>query len=226
MPANAQNVDGLPNRPGYLSVSKFGTSDKEIFSNLSPTGEVADENQLTDFDVAPPPITNNTIAASQTICSGTAPAALTGSAPGGGNGTYNYQWQISTTSAVAGFSDIVGATGQGYAPGALGVTTWYHRVITSGAFTDISAAVQITVNATPVVTIAYSGSPYCATGTAPVTVTGPAVSGFFSSTAGLSLDVFTGAINLAASTAGTYTVTYTYTNGTCSNTATTSVTIN
>ena len=67
--------------------------------------------------------------------------------------------------------------------------------------------------------------PYCATGTATVTLTGQA-GGTYTAPAGVSINAATGDINLATSTPGTYTVTYTFTNGTCSNTTTTSVTIN
>jgi len=42
----------------------------------------------------------------------------------------------------------------------------------------------------------------------------------------LVINAATGAIDLVASTAGTYTVTYSFGNGTCNNTTTTSVTIN
>src|ERR1051326_5183717 len=42
----------------------------------------------------------------------------------------------------------------------------------------------------------------------------------------LSIDAATGTINLGTSTPGTYTVTYAFSSGGCSNTATTSVTIN
>ena len=51
-----------------------------------------------------PVIANNTVAAVQTICNGQTPAALTGTLPTGGNGTYTYLWERSTTSAVAGFA--------------------------------------------------------------------------------------------------------------------------
>ncbi|MBS1782390.1 MAG: hypothetical protein JSS78_04940, partial [Bacteroidetes bacterium] len=55
-------------------------------------------------------IANDSVSASQTICSGSAPTALTGSTPTGGNGSFNYQWQSSTTSATSGFSNIGGAS--------------------------------------------------------------------------------------------------------------------
>ena len=84
---------------------------------------------------------------------------------------------------------------------------------------------SITINALPVATISYAGSPYCATGTATVTQTGIA-GGTYTAPAGVVINAATGDINLAISTPGTYTVTYSFTNGTCSNTAITSVTIN
>ena len=86
-------------------------------------------------------------------------------------------------------------------------------------------SMTVTVNALPTAAIEYTGTPYCATGTATVTQTGQA-GGTYSSTAGLTIDASTGEIDLVASTAGTYTVTYSFTDGTCSNTTTTSVTIN
>lgn len=94
-----------------------------------------------------PPIAGNTISASQTICSGTAPAPLTGSTPTGGSGTYTYQWQSSTSGATGGFSDIGGANAAGYTAGTLSATTWFRRVVTGGACAgDTSVAVQISVN--------------------------------------------------------------------------------
>ncbi|MFN5428772.1 MAG: PKD-like domain-containing protein, partial [Bacteroidota bacterium] len=89
-----------------------------------------DETQL----IVQPPLGNNVIASPQTICSGSSPAVLTGTLPTGGNGsTYSYQWQRSTTSAGAGFSNIAGANGIDYSPGVLTTTTWYKRTVTSGA---------------------------------------------------------------------------------------------
>ena len=82
----------------------------------------------------------------------------------------------------------------------------------------------ITINALPTATITYAGSPYCATGTATVTQTGTA-GGTYTAPAGC-FNAATGDINLATSTPGTYTVTYSFNNGTCSNTTTTSITIN
>ena len=83
----------------------------------------------------------------------------------------------------------------------------------------------ITINALPTATIAYAGSPYCATGTATVTQTGQA-GGTYSSPAGVVINAATGDIDLVTSTAGTYTLHIHSPVGTCSNTTTTSITIN
>ena len=70
-----------------------------------------------------------------------------------------------------------------------------------------TATTSITITAFPTATIAYSGSPYCATGTATVTQTGTA-GGTYTAPAGVVINAATGAINLATSTPGTYTITY------------------
>ncbi|MBS4042710.1 MAG: PKD domain-containing protein [Chitinophagaceae bacterium] len=83
----------------------------------------------------------------------------------------------------------------------------------------------ITLNRTPEASISYS-TPFCKDVTsATVTQTGQG-GGTYSSTTGLSINSTSGEINPSTSTVGTYTVTYSFTNGTCSNTATTSVTVN
>jgi hypothetical protein len=88
-----------------------------------------------------------------------------------------------------------------------------------------SATTTIVVNPLPTATIAYA-SPFCAIGTGAVTITGQ-TGGTFSSTAGLVINATTGEIDLAASIPGTYTVTYSFSDGNgCSNITTTSVTIN
>ena len=128
--------------PGVLAVTTWyrRTVTSSACSDISPAIQIT----------VLPAIANNTVAAVQTICNGQTPAGLTGTLPTGGNGTYTYLWQSSTTSAVAGFAAAGGTNNtQNYTPGALGVTTWYRRTVTSGQCTgaqaNISAAIQITV---------------------------------------------------------------------------------
>ncbi len=87
-----------------------------------------------------------------------------------------------------------------------------------------SATASVTINALDDASFSYSASAYCADASDPSpTITG-LTGGSFSSTTGLSI-ASNGAIDVSASTPGTYTVTYT-TAGTCPNSAIVSVTIN
>ena len=181
------------------------------------------------YDIKPvvvtinPSITNNTVSAAQSICTGSAPAGLTGGVPGGGNGVFSYQWQQSTDNIS--YADIVGAVNPNYSPGALAVTSWFRRVVNSGVCSNTSPPVKITIVAYPIASISYAGTPYCATGTAAVTQTGQAGGTYTAVPAGLSINAATGTIDLVASAANSYTVTYSFSNGTCSSTTTAPVTI-
>lgn len=105
------------------------------------------------------PISNNSISASQTICSGTAPDALMGSTPTGGSGSYTYQWQWKTTGS---FANISGANGKDYAPGTLTQTTQYRRTASGGVCgSTTSDPVTITISPESVV-YALIASDYCA----------------------------------------------------------------
>ncbi|MBV9987310.1 MAG: gliding motility-associated C-terminal domain-containing protein [Chitinophagaceae bacterium] len=120
-------------------------------------------------------ISNNAISASQSICSGSAPATLTGTLPTGGNGNYSYQWQSSTDNNS--FNTIAGAVSADYSPGPLSQTTWFRRTVLSGSCgTQSSASVKITVsNAISNNTITQNQS--ICTGTAPAVLNGSAPAG-------------------------------------------------
>jgi hypothetical protein len=105
------------------------------------------------------PIGNNTIAASQVICSGHSPAGLTGSTPTGGDGTYTYQWQVKTT---GGFSNIPGATLIDYVPGNISQNTQFKRIVTAGSACSNSASNIITISISPESQVyAITGSNFC-----------------------------------------------------------------
>lgn len=91
----------------------------------------------------------------------------------------------------------------------------------------VNAAIMVV--GPPSASITYTSSPYCPIGTATVTLTGTGsyTGGTYSSKAGLALTSTTGAINLATSTSGTYSVTYTTPTNSCgfSSKATTSIVI-
>ncbi|MBD0831712.1 T9SS type A sorting domain-containing protein, partial [Aestuariibaculum sediminum] len=84
---------------------------------------------------------------------------------------------------------------------------------------------SVTINALDDASFSYSAAAYGVNDSDPTpTITGLS-GGSFSSTTGLSINASTGVIDVSASTAGTYTVTYT-TSGTCPNSGTQSVTMN
>jgi gliding motility-associated-like protein len=91
-----------------------------------------------------PVLANNIIASSQTIYAGNTPTLLTGSQPAGGNGQYQYEWEISTISNNSGFTTL-SASGTTYQPGAITQTSWFRRIVRSGDCDLVSNAVEITV---------------------------------------------------------------------------------
>lgn len=73
-----------------------------------------------------------TLSSNQTICEGGNPAAFSVLTAASGPGSITYQWQVSTTSASAGFYDISGATNPIYdVPAGLTSTSFYKRIVTS-----------------------------------------------------------------------------------------------
>ena len=103
-------------------------------------------------------------------------------------------------------------------------TTTYTVTGTDANGCSSSDAVMVTVLPLPTATISYPGNPFCKTGSVSVNRSGIA-GGVYSASSGLVLNSITGAIDLARSNVGTYSVTYTYSNGSCSNQFTTLVTI-
>jgi uncharacterized spore protein YtfJ len=173
----------------------------------------------TTITVTPLPTAPTVTAAgegNQTTCSdGTASQTLTAtaSAPSGASVVW-YTSSIGTTTTTT-------PTQAG-----VGTTTYYaaSKTTTGSCESASRTAVTLTINALPSAAFSYSGSPYCKSATNPTpTITG-ATGGTFSSTSGLSLNSSTGTIDLSASTAGTYSVTYTV-SGTCGSSSSASITI-
>jgi autotransporter-associated beta strand protein len=137
-----------------------------------------------------------------------------------------------TFSSTAGLVFVSTSTGQvNLAASTPGTYTVTNTINASGGCLGTSATGSITITALPTATISYAGTPFCKSLAADQLVTlsgtGAYTGGAYSSGAGLSLNSGTGAINPGASTAGTYTVTYTIAaaDGCGVVTATTSVTI-
>ncbi|GGK86855.1 gliding motility-associated C-terminal domain-containing protein [Rufibacter glacialis] len=94
-------------------------------------------------------VTRNTISTDQTVCIGSAPARLTGTEPAGGNGTYSYVWESSTSGPTTGYGTAFGSSTEAtYAPGALQRTTWFRRKVVSGSCAEsVSNVILVTVTA-------------------------------------------------------------------------------
>jgi hypothetical protein len=161
----------------------------------------------------PPVITSAT--SNSPICAGQTlnlNATATGTAP------LNFTWTGAGTISNGGTANAT----------VTGAATGNYNIAVSNACGSVNQNVAVTVNPAPSATISYAGSPYCTGGgTANVTFSG-STGGTYSSSAGLSINPSNGAVNLGASTPGTYTVTYTVAAaGGCSQFQTTaSITIN
>ncbi|MDP1623410.1 MAG: hypothetical protein Q8M08_13845, partial [Bacteroidales bacterium] len=120
------------------------------------------------------PLAVGSISASQSICSGTAPAQLMGIAPTGGDGIYTYQWQESADNVT--FNNIAGATDLNYQPGILMATTYYHQ-IQSGTCGGPFTTNAVTITVTPALMVgSISADQTICSGTVPALLLGVAPS--------------------------------------------------
>ena len=104
-------------------------------------------------------------------------------------------------------------------------TTYYAEAVSGAGCTSARTAVVATVNTLPAASFSYAG-PYCKSeGTATVVSFTGTTGGTYSSNAGLSINSTTGAIILTTASAGSYTITYSFSSNGCSNTATASISI-
>ncbi|MEO8770604.1 MAG: fibronectin type III domain-containing protein [Ferruginibacter sp.] len=133
-----------------------------------------------------------------TYCAGAGTANVTLSGNAGGLFTSTVGLSID---AATGAVDLAAST-----PGSYIVN---YKIDSTGGCSTFYTDASIVVSALPAATIAYNGSPYCInSGSAFVSFSGT-TGGVYTSTTGLSVNAITGEIDIAASSVGTYTVTYT-----------------
>jgi len=151
-------------------------------------------------------------------CSGTTSANVTLTGASGGT--------FSTTTGLI-INPTTGAVDLSSPAGSYTVT---YTIAATGGCAAVVVTTPITINLSlvPVTGFSYT-TPVCKNGTNPVviSVTGFTAGGSYTSTAGLSINSSTGVIDLALSTPGSYTVTYTVPATTCGplGTSTTSIVI-
>lgn len=175
------------------------------------------------------------IGTDQTICSGTAPVALTNvSSPSGCSSSATYQWQSSTVTATSGFTDIAGATSATYSPGTLTTTTYYMRIATCPADGVPSNSNVVTVNVLNAGTISPStGFTWNASTTSPTfTSNGNSGGTWTSSNPNIAIGSTSGVLSVltppASGTSTTTTITYRVSGGgvTCTTTRLVTITNN
>ena len=190
----------LPGNAGTLALSTDvleSTTSFYVVAQRYATGCSVQLTPTITVTVATTPVlVTNNIA----LCVGTAnltAAAVTAGSTGGG--TLSYWTNAAATTAVANAAAVTAGT--------------YYIKAVVGSCEDIEP-VNVIISGTPVSTFNYTGSPFCSNGTNPVpTYSGGGSAGTYTATpAGLAfVSASTGVIDLAASAAGTYTVTNTIT---------------
>ncbi|UKJ09079.1 gliding motility-associated C-terminal domain-containing protein [Solitalea lacus] len=119
---------------------------KVSFRRIAIAGTTRDTSNVVVFLVTPVALDNNTILSQpQVIPSGGIPAAIAGSLPTGGDGTYNYLWEKSE----GGQNNWVVASGinnqLNYQPPAQSAPVYYRRTVTSGACSSTSEKYLIAI---------------------------------------------------------------------------------
>jgi len=138
--ANISGATAFSYAPGSLTTTTCYR--RQITSGVCP---VAFSNTVTITVYAD--LTPGSVAANQSICYNTSPAAFTQTAAAtGGPGSYAYQWQ-QQIGCVGGWSDIIGATATTYNfTGNLLQTTCFRRRVTSGSCAQVySNTITVTV---------------------------------------------------------------------------------
>ncbi|RZK20865.1 MAG: PKD domain-containing protein [Pedobacter sp.] len=156
----ANNATANRYQPGSLNVDAYYRRivKSQTCSSESNSVKISVQGTLSNFQIS----------SIQTICSGSVPDKLVGETPIGGNGTFAYTWEKSTTSVAAGFTIIPGENGIDYQPQTLAQTTYYRRITKSGSCLATSTPVTITVNPIPVMQT-VTNIITCASSTIPAT---------------------------------------------------------
>jgi hypothetical protein len=122
-------------------------------------------------------------------------------------GTTPYTFTVSSGTPPAGINLTSGGILTGTPSGAGAATITVRATDANGCFGTQTYTITVAAACGTATSLSYSGAPFCPTGTASPTLAG-STGGSYSSSAGIVINGSTGVINLATSTPGIYTVTY------------------
>lgn len=136
--SNISGASAATYTPGNLTVTKY------FRRRVISCGETKYSNIVTVS--ARPTLNPGSINGTKTICYNSSAGTLGNtSSPTGGNSSYTYQWQISSSSGGT-YSNISGATSATYSPGNLTTTRYYRRRVISCGETKYSNVVAVIVD--------------------------------------------------------------------------------
>lgn len=222
--ASGQEAHSISADPGYLNAAAPSATVDLHVPGANRFLAVGTYTTYSDFDGQTRSTTTPSIGADETCEVPTLNYTVTDACTGSNNGAID----LSTTGGTTPFS-FAWTNSNSYSSNTedisgLAAGTYAVTVTTPGGCSVSATGIVVGTAGPSTASIVYNGSPFCdGTGLRAVTRTGTA-GGTYSAPAGLSIDASTGAINLDASTAGTYTVTYAY-GGICNGVATTPVTV-
>ncbi|WP_266204433.1 Ig-like domain-containing protein [Pontibacter kalidii] len=175
--SSSSTVDGVTTSTATVTAPSSVTSITSTVVTLTTTNTTSACDPASDQVTltVQPLIAGNTITGTSEYCQNAAATALSSGTLSGGNGSYTYQWQ-SSSSATGTFDNIPGATEDAYMPStATGGTTYYRRVVNSGECSNTSAAFAVTVTPSITTNTITGTQSYCED--EPATALGGAVAG-------------------------------------------------
>ncbi|MEO0525905.1 MAG: DUF6443 domain-containing protein [Bacteroidota bacterium] len=157
----------IPNTNSATYDPPGGLTENRSYRRVTNSCGVTEHTSPVTVTITGAVLNPGSVGGAQTVCYNGDPDTLGNtSSASGGDGSYNYQWQISTNGS-SGWSNISGATGNAYNPGGgLTADRWYRRRAISCGQTKYTPAVKVTVEPTltggsinGTQTICYGGDP-------------------------------------------------------------------
>ncbi|NVO18931.1 MAG: hypothetical protein HXX13_04490, partial [Bacteroidetes bacterium] len=145
-------------------------------TNSSTCPNISDAMNVTIYG----PLTSGVVSSNQTICNTEIPVTLISTTPGGGSGTFNYQWQLSVDGGATWTNVASGGNTLTYSPPALSATTLFRLQQTDTYCTPdqvvYTNSVTITVHSVLTPGIASANQTIC-NGETPASITAAAPTG-------------------------------------------------